>query len=227
VNEASRRAEFEVSSTLDRIRIAVVEDDERARGALRFQLQTAGFEVKACESAEQFLETSNANAFDCVVVDIHLPKMNGLQLQLELGRKFPLASIVFLTGNGDLSLGMHAMRNGAVDFFEKPVDDETLLAAISRGVAISRKRRAEYAEIAELMMRKSSLTPRESEVFALITKGLSNKQIGTELGATERTIKAHRSRVMEKMQAHSLAELVKMAGVLQLHVALDRSGPRK
>jgi two-component system, LuxR family, response regulator FixJ len=215
------------SSIADQPRIAVVEDDEHARQALIFQLQTAGFEVEAYESAEHFLKTSKANTFDCVVVDIHLPRMNGLQLQAELSHRFPSASIVFLTGNGDLALGMQAMRSGAVDFFEKPVDDEVLLNSIARGVALSRKQRAESTETAELAMRKNSLTPRESEVFALITQGLSNKQVGSELGATERTIKAHRGRVMDKMRASSLAELVRMAGILQLHDPRAQSGYRR
>jgi FixJ family two-component response regulator len=214
----------DIPSIADQARIAVVEDDERARQALIFQLQTAGFEVEAYESAEHFLKTSKANTFDCVVVDIHLPRMNGLQLQAELNHRFPSASIVFLTGNGDLSLGMQAMRSGAVDFFEKPVDDEALLKSIALGVALSRKQRAQSVQTAELVTRKSSLTPRESEVFTLITKGLSNKQVGGELGATERTIKAHRGRVMDKMRASSLAELVQMAGILQLHGTRDQSG---
>src|SRR5208283_5724982 len=106
-----------------------------------FQLSTAGFEVAAYSSAEELLEAVDAKVFDCVVADIYLPRMNGLQLQEELGRIVPYASIVFITGHGDLSLGMHAMRNGAVDFLEKPVDDEALLASIARGVDLSRKRR--------------------------------------------------------------------------------------
>jgi len=152
------------------------------------------------------------------VVDIHLPRMNGLQLQEELGRKIFVGFDRFPDGNGDLSLGMHAMRNGAVDFFEKPVDDDALLTSIARGVDLSRRRRAEYVETAELVKRKSSLTPRESEVFVLITKGLSNKQVGSELGATERTIKAHRGRVMDKMGANSLPNLSNV-GILRVHVS--------
>ena len=169
-------------------------------------------------AAEELLEASaDANEFDCVVADIYLPKMNGLQLQEELNRTIPYASIVFITGHGDLSLGMHAMRKGAVDFLEKPVDDQALLSSIARGADLSRQRRAERLQLIELEELQRSLTSREREVFALITSGLLNKQVAAELGTTERTVKAHRASVMNKMGADSLADLVRMAGVLQIH----------
>jgi len=200
-----------------RIRVAVIEDDESARQALSFQLRTAGFEVAAYTSAEEILGASDAKEFDCVVADVYLPKMNGLQLQEELNRTIPYASIVFITGRGDLSLGMHAMRKGAVDFLEKPVDDQALLNSIARGADLSRKRRAERLQLIELEALQRSLTSREREVFALIISGLLNKQVAAELGTTERTVKAHRASVMNKMRASSLADLVRMAGVLQIH----------
>ncbi|MGA6971260.1 MAG: response regulator [Candidatus Binatus sp.] len=199
------------------IRVAIIEDDERVRQALVFQLTSADFEVAAYASAEELLETVDAKEFDCVVADIYLPKMNGLQLQEELSRTVPHASIVFITGHGDLSLGMHAMRNGAVDFLEKPVDDEALLQSISRGADRSRRRRAERSRRIELEELQRTLTAREREVFALITSGLLNKQVAAMLGTTERTVKAHRASVMGKMNAPSLADLVRMAGILELH----------
>ncbi len=181
-----------------------------------FQLSTAGFEVAPYSSAEELLEAIDAKEFDCVVADIYLPRMNGLQLQEELNRTVPYASIVFITGHGDLSLGMHAMRRGAVDFLEKPVEDQALLSSIARGADLSRSRRAEQFERVGFEKLQRSLTSREREVFALITTGLLNKQVGTELGTTERTVKAHRASVMSKMGADSLAALVRMAGILQI-----------
>jgi len=126
---------------------------------------------------------------------------------------------VFITGHGDLSLGMHAMRKGAVDFLEKPIDDEALLSSIARGAHRSRTRRAEQSQRIELEELQRSLTSREREVFALITTGLLNKQVAAELGTTERTVKAHRASMMSKMGAGSLADLVRMAGTLQIHSA--------
>jgi two-component system, LuxR family, response regulator FixJ len=210
-------------ATTEGITVAAVEDDERMRQALVFQIATAGLEVASYASAEEFLEAANAKEFDCIVVDINLPKMNGLQLQEELNRTVPFASIVFITGHGDLSLGMHAMRKGAVDFLEKPIDDETLLSSIARGADLSRKRRAEHIQRIELEKRHGCLTPREREVFGLITTGFLNKQVGAELGTTERTVKAHRERVMSKMGAGSLADLVRMAGILQIQSARTQS----
>jgi FixJ family two-component response regulator len=200
-----------------RIRIAIIEDEESVRNALVFQLSTAGFEVVAYSSAEELLESADAKDLDCVVADIYLPRMNGLQLQEELNRTIPYASIVFITGHGDLALGMHAMRKGAVDFLEKPLDDQALLSSINRGAQLSRERRAKQFRRIEFEELERSLTSREREVFALITTGLLNKQVASELGTTERTVKAHRASVMTKMGAGSLADLVRMAGVLQIH----------
>jgi FixJ family two-component response regulator len=200
-----------------RVKVAIIEDDEQARKAIAFQLRTAGIEVAAYSTAEELLESVDAIEFDCVLADIYLPKMNGLQLQEELNSTVPNTSIVFFTGYGDLSLGMHAMRKGAVDFLEKPVDDQALLRSIARGTHLSRTRRAEQFERTDLEELQRSLTSREREVFALITTGLLNKQVGAELGTTERTVKAHRARVMSKMGADSLADLVRMAGILHIH----------
>jgi two-component system, LuxR family, response regulator FixJ len=205
------------------ISVAVIEDDEQMRRAIIFQLRTAGFQVTPHSSAEEFLKVPDTSAFDCIVADVFLPRMNGLQLQEELHRSAPFASIVFITGQGDLSLGMHAMRKGAVDFLEKPVDDQALLTSITRGAELSRKRRVEQVQRVEFEKRQGTLTARERQVFLLITEGLLNKQVGAELGISERTVKAHRERVMNKMGADSFADLVRMAEILQIRSARGQS----
>jgi FixJ family two-component response regulator len=207
------------------VRVAVVEDDERLRLALIFQLGTAGFEVTPYNSGEEFLKDPAARAFDCIVMDNFLPRMNGLQLQAELEITAPFASIVFISGHADLALGMHAMRNGAVNFLEKPIDEDALLKSIMRGAELTRTRRAEHIRRVDLERRRNSLTPREREVFVLITTGLLNKQVGAEMGTTERTVKAHRERVMSKMGAASIADLVRMAGALQVRSTRPLFGP--
>jgi FixJ family two-component response regulator len=211
--------DVKTGATTERVSVAIIEDEGPVRQALAFQLGTAGLEVVAYASAEELLEAEDAQRFDCVVADIYLPGMNGLQLQEELNRTVPYASIVFLTGHGELSIGMHAMRKGAVDFLEKPVDDQVLLDSIARGAELSRNRRHEHVIRMELIEREESLTSRERETFTLITTGLLNKQVGAELGTTERTIKAHRASIMNKMGAGSLADLVRMAEILQIHTA--------
>jgi FixJ family two-component response regulator len=197
--------------------VAVVDDDDAVREAFAFQLNTAGFRAVTYSSARELLEASDASSFECILADIYLPGMNGLELQHELRHRVPGASVIFVTGHGDLSIAINAMRNGAVDFLEKPVDDATFLSAVTRAIDLSRARHAQRAERFRLEQNHRSLTAREREVFALITKGLLNKQAAYELGITERTVKAHRGQVMSKMRAGSLADLVRMAGMLGIH----------
>jgi len=205
----------ESSDAIESVRVAVVEDDERALQALTFQLATAGVQVVSHPSAESFLNASDLEKFDCIVADIHLPKMNGLQLLERTKQLAPFVSMVFITGHSDMSIGVQAMRDGAVDCLEKPIDDRALLRAIRYGANLSRLKRSVHLRRLELLKRESTLTPREREVFALITSGLLNKQVGAKLGPTERTIKTHRGRIMKKMGADSLAELVRMFETLQ------------
>src|SRR5262249_55040670 len=146
-----------------------IEDDARTCEALSFQIGTAGYQVVSYPSAEGFLEGSESKQFDCIVADICLPKMNGLQLLAQTRRSFPFVSILLITGHGDMSTGVRAMREGAVDCLQKPIDDQTLLQAIVRGADLSRSNRARYLWRLELKKRESSLTPREREVFGLIT----------------------------------------------------------
>ena len=207
----------ETPATTGGASVAVVDDDERVREALAFQLNTAGFQVVLYSSAHEFLTTKNVSDFECVVADVFLPKMNGLELQDQLRETGRFVSIVFITGRGDMSIGVHAMRAGAVDVLEKPFDDEALLTAIERGVQRSRAGRCEHAQRIDLERRFRSLPGRQREVFTLITAGLLNKQVAAELGISERTVKVHRERLRRKMGADSLAKLSRMAGLLQIH----------
>jgi RNA polymerase sigma factor (sigma-70 family) len=207
----------EIPATTGGARVAVVDDDERVREALAFQLSTAGFQVVSYPSAHEFLMSKDASDFDCVVADIFLSRMNGLELQDQLRETGEFVSIVFITGRGDMSVGVHAMRAGAVDVLEKPFDDEALLTAIERGVQRSRARRMRHAQRLDLERRFSSLPARQREVFTLITAGLLNKQAAAELGISERTIKVHRERLRRKMGADSLVELSRMAEILRIH----------
>ena len=194
--------------------IAIIEDDRSMREALGFQLETAGYRVVPHPSAESFLEDTGSKQFDCIVVDLCLPRMNGLQLLVQIKRSLPFVSIVLITGHGDLSTGVRAMREGAADCLQKPIDDQTLLQAVARAADLSCSSRATHLWRLELEKRERSLTPREREVFRLITAGLLNKQVGAELGPSEWTVKKHRARVMSKMGADSLADLVRMSEIL-------------
>jgi RNA polymerase sigma factor (sigma-70 family) len=204
-----------VPASDDSARVAVVDDDERVREALAFQLSTAGFKVASYPSAPELLASENANNFDCVVAEIFLPRMNGLQLQEQLIETRNFVSIVFITERDELSIVVHAMKAGAIDVLAKPLDDEALLTAIERGVQRTRAERTEHIQRFDLEERFKSLPPRQREVFSLITAGLLNKQVAAELGITERTVKVHRERLRRKMGADSLAELARMAGLLQ------------
>jgi RNA polymerase sigma factor (sigma-70 family) len=199
----------------DSARVAVVDNDERVREALAFQLSTAGYKVASHASADELLASENPNNFDCVVAEIFLPRMNGLQLQERLMETGNFVSIVFIAERDDLSLIVHAMKAGAVDVLSKPVDDEALLTAIERGVERTRVERKEHIQKLDLEERFRSLPPRQREVFALITAGFLNKQVAAELGISERTVKVHRERLRRKMGADSLAELARMASMLR------------
>ncbi len=196
--------------------VAVVDDDRPFSEALIFQLVTAGFQAVAYPSAEDLLATIRSCEFDCIVADILLPGINGLELFTQVKESVPFASIIFVTGIGEFSIGVQAMREGAIDCLEKPIDDEVLVNSIRHASEHYRRKRAAHQKRVELQEREGTLTPREHEVFGLIASGLLNKQVGATLGATERTIKTHRGRVMDKMCADSLADLVRMADILRI-----------
>lgn len=197
------------------IKVAVIDDNKSARTSLARLIKTAGIEVVSFSSAPDFLEDPIRNQVDCAVTDVRMPGVDGFMLQETLAQTLPYLSVIFITGHGDIPMSVKAIRGGAVDFLEKPVDDEALLEAVRRAAERSRDQKASLAEIDDIRRRYELLTPREREVFQLVTAGLLNKQAGAELGTSEKTIKAQRAQVMSKMKAESLAELVRMADQLR------------
>lgn len=191
--------------------VFVVDDDPSVRKSLTRLLTAAGYGVEAFSSAREFLEREEHGGPGCVVLDVRMPGLTGLELQAALGGAARRIPIVFVTGHGDVSMSVTAMKGGAVDFLTKPFDAEDLLAAIERAVARDVRETADEARATEARARVRMLTPREAQVFALVVTGMLNKQIASELGIAEKTVKVHRARVMEKMQAGSVAELVRLA----------------
>jgi FixJ family two-component response regulator len=196
------------------MKAAVIDDDKSARTSLARLIKGAGIEIVSFSSAHQFLEDPAREQVDCVVTDVRMPGVDGFKLQETLAHTLPYLSVVFITGYGDIPMTVKAIQGGAVDFLEKPVDDKALLAAVRRAAARSRDQKASRAELYDLQRRYELLTPRERQVFQLVTAGLLNKQAAADLGTTEKTIKVHRARVMLKMKAESLAGLVRMADQL-------------
>lgn len=193
------------------INVAIIDDDERMLKALARLVKSVGMHATTFSTAHEFLANPIRRDTDCVVTDMRMPGLDGLGLQEKLQQVLPDVSVVFLTAHGKVSATVRAMKAGAVDFLEKPVEDEALLAAIARAADKTRHSRAARVELEGLRERFAGLTPRERQVFSLITAGLLNKQVGAELGTAEKTIKVHRARVLEKMKAKSLADLVRMA----------------
>jgi FixJ family two-component response regulator len=192
--------------------VYVVDDEAPIRRALTRLLRSEGLRVQSFASAEDLLLAAQPDeAPTCLVVDLSMPGLSGLDLQDLLLQQGLEMAIVFISGLASVESGIRAMKGGAVDFLEKPVSDDALLGAVRRALDQDRQRRAQQADRALLRSRFETLTPRERDVFGLIVTGLLNKQVGAELGAAEKTIKVHRARVMQKMEAGSIAELVRMA----------------
>ena len=195
--------------------VYVVDDDESVRDAISNLLESVGLRAKVFASTEAFWKAARPDAPSCLVLDVRLPGASGVEFQETLIKSGMSIPIIFITAHGDVRMTSRAMKAGAIEFLMKPFQKEELLAAVHHGLELDRIRRVEEAEISALQSRVEQLTQREREVMDLVVTGLINKEIGAQLGLSEVTVKIHRSRVMQKMEASSLAELVRMADKLK------------
>ena len=202
--------------------VFVVDDDASVREALQRLVRSAGLKVEAFASAEEFLKRARTEEPSCLLLDVRLPDLSGLDLQRRMVEANTEMPIVFITGHGDIPTTVRAMKAGAVEFLTKPLVEGDVLESIQHAIARDRAVRGHHAEMADLRARYASLTPREEEVMAWVVSGLLNKQIAGELGISEETVKVHRGHLMRKMAADSLAELVKMSARLGIP---DRRNP--
>ncbi len=194
--------------------IVVVDDDISIRESLGFLIQSEGWEPALFESAQDFLPRLSTIVPSCLILDVNLPDLSGLDIQQRISGERSSTPIIFITGSGDIPTSVRAMKAGAAEFLTKPLDDEILIAAIRDAVLSSQANLEREGALRQLEERFASLTKREREVMSLVVKGLMNKQVGFELDISEITVKAHRGRVMEKMQATTFVDLVNMAGRL-------------
>jgi FixJ family two-component response regulator len=197
--------------------VFVVDDDKSMREALEGLFRSLGLRVKVFGSTAEFMRSTLPNVASCLVLDVRLPEVNGLDFQVELAAAGIHIPIIFMTGHGDIPMTVQAMKAGAVDFLTKPFRHQEMIHAVNRALVVDRKRRAEHETVSELRLLYESLTAREREVIALVSAGLRNKRIAADLGISEITVKVHRVHVMRKMGARSLADLVRIADVLGIH----------
>jgi FixJ family two-component response regulator len=208
--------------------VFVVDDEVSVRAALSRLMVSAGYAVETFASAREFLDGGHyRDRAGCVVLDIQMPGLSGLDLQREMKAYIPQIPIIFISGHGDIPMSVRAMRDGAVDFLTKPVNDQDLLSMVGQAIARSVDIRERQKEMQELQRRAATLTPRQREVMLLVVRGRLNKQVAAELGTVEKTIKVHRARVIEKMGAESLAELVRMAEKLGMFISEPMSDGAK
>lgn len=197
--------------------VHIIDDDEILRLSLDSLFRSVGLRTAVYGSAKEFLGAKCPGPVSCLVVDVRLPGLSGLEFQDQLARSGNAIPVILMTGHGDIPMTVRAMKAGAVDFLPKPFRDQDMLDAVSSALALSRRQRESGAELDALTTRFEGLSPREKQVMALVTKGLMNKQVAGELSLSEVTVKIYRGAAMRKMEARSLAELVKMADQLRLH----------
>ena len=190
--------------------VAIIDDDEAVRDSLRLMLEASGYLVDVYETALQFLSQGNLNS-GCLLVDVRMPGMSGLELQDELNRRQVSIPVVIMTGHGEVQLAVSAMKAGAVDFIEKPFDEDRLLQSIARGLEVGRQSQDRSDRLRKAQELLDYLTPREREVFDKIVLGLPNKIVAHELGISPRTVEIHRAKIMDKFAARSLSDLVRIA----------------
>jgi FixJ family two-component response regulator len=195
--------------------VFIIDDEKMIRDGLQSLIRSVGLRVETFASAQEFLAAKRPEAPACLVLDVRMPGLSGLDLQLKLGESGAQVPIIFITGHGDIPMSVRAMKEGAYEFLTKPVRGQDLLDAVQKAIASDRILRHQRQELKQVRERFDSLTPRENEVLALVVAGLPNKQIADQLGMSELTVKTHRAHVMEKTHADSLAHLVRMAEKLR------------
>ena len=203
--------------------VFVVDDDQAMRNSLKWLIESVGMKVETYSTADDFIQNYYPGRAGCLLLDVRMPGMSGLELQEHFIKHQIKIPIIIITGHGDVPMAVRAMKSGAVDFIEKPFNDELLLESIRNALSMDVDQRAAQAERAEIATRLANLTPREHEVMEMVTAGKANKEIAQTLGVSAKTVEAHRSRVMEKMEANSLADLVKMAVAANIEIDNDDS----
>jgi FixJ family two-component response regulator len=216
-----RRTDSQSSALSEAAIVLVVDDDASLREALSSLFRSIGLEVRLFASAPELLQSKLPDAPSCLVLDIRLPGVSGLDFQAQLARANTHIPIIIMTGHGDIPMTVRAMKAGAVDFLTKPFRDQDMLDAVARAIERDRTRRESEKALTDLRKHFDGLTAREREIMTLVTAGLMNKQVAAELGLSEITVKIHRGHVMKKMGVRSLADLVRMAEILELHATRD------
>jgi two-component system, LuxR family, response regulator FixJ len=203
--------------------VFIVDDDEAVRSSLRLLVKSIGLNAVIMGSAQEFLAGYDPMQPGCLILDVRMPRMSGLELQQQLNLRGAVIPVIFITGHGDIPMAVEAMQQGAFDFLQKPFRDQDLIDRVQRALDSDRKNRVELSQRARIRERRDSLTPREREVLALVTSGKANKVMAADLGLSQRTVEIHRASVMEKMDASSLAQLVRMMMDLEETDGVQRS----